>query len=189
MPPDSSDPRWLVTLTLEAFADTVMPGEKRSPDDRAIAGVATGGGAVTAGALDLLRTDEGGLAGALDSLAEALNVHAASYAGDRGLALDPAVPEFVSLAYDDRAALILSLTLPEHSEHELWVALVMFCNMAFDTAAQTNLAGAMAGGHPGLTAMGFATADDDGLWRFPEYSYGRALARLHPSTTASGSPA
>ena len=30
--------------TLEAFADTLIPGEKRSPDDRAIAGAAPGRG-------------------------------------------------------------------------------------------------------------------------------------------------
>jgi enediyne biosynthesis protein E8 len=37
--------------------------------------------------------------------------------------------------------------------------------------------------------MGLARPDDDGLWRFPQYSYGRRLAELHPHTTASGSPA
>jgi len=43
-------------MTLEAFADTIVPGEKRSPDDHAIAGAASGPGAVGAGALELLRT-------------------------------------------------------------------------------------------------------------------------------------
>ena len=41
-------------MTLEAFADTFVPGEKRSPDDVAIAGAAAGPGAVEAGALELL---------------------------------------------------------------------------------------------------------------------------------------
>ncbi|WP_372974782.1 DUF5987 family protein [Microbispora sp. GKU 823] len=27
------------------------------------------------------------------------------------------------------------------------------------------------------------------MWRFPAFSYGRPLARLHPDTTPSGSPA
>ena len=38
------------TLVLEAFADTIIPGEKRTPDDRAVAGASVGGGAVAAGA-------------------------------------------------------------------------------------------------------------------------------------------
>ena len=49
-------------------------------------------------------------------------------------------------------------------------------------------ADAIASEHPGLLAMGFAKQEADGLWRFPEYSYGRQLASLHPDTTASGSP-
>ncbi|HTR62746.1 MAG TPA: DUF5987 family protein, partial [Candidatus Binataceae bacterium] len=39
------------TLTLEAYADTLIPGEKRFPDDVAIAGVVTGPGAVQGGAI------------------------------------------------------------------------------------------------------------------------------------------
>ncbi|MGW6652338.1 DUF5987 family protein, partial [Streptomyces rubiginosohelvolus] len=49
------------TVTLEAYADTIVPGEKRWPGDRAVAGVSTGGGAVTAGALELLRWDATGI--------------------------------------------------------------------------------------------------------------------------------
>ncbi|MFD0887667.1 DUF5987 family protein, partial [Streptosporangium algeriense] len=30
-------------MTLEAFADTIVPGEKRSPGDEAVAGAAEGG--------------------------------------------------------------------------------------------------------------------------------------------------
>jgi len=187
--PDPLDPDASRLMTLEAFADTIMPGEKRDPRDHAIAGVATGGGAVAAGAIDLLRTQEGGLAGALDNLAEALDDHAVGYTAGHALAVDTALPAFVALPYEHRAALVLALTAPGHSEHEMWVALAMFSNMAFDTAAHTRLAEATAEGHPGLSALGFFPADTDGLWRFPEYSYGRALARLHPTTTASGSPA
>src|SRR4051812_23930655 len=43
---DLPDPQDTTTLTLEAFADTIIPGEKRSPDDVAVAGAAEGGGAV-----------------------------------------------------------------------------------------------------------------------------------------------
>src|SRR5256885_1270850 len=81
-------------ITIEAFADTILPGEKRTPDDRAIAG-----------------------------------------------------------------------------------------------AAHLHTAEALAQGHPGLHWIGFRHPDDDGLFRFPEFSYGRQLAAHHPDTTPTGSPA
>ena len=92
-------------MTLEAFADTVIPGAKRFPGDRAIAGVAEGDGAVAAGALELLATDAGGLALALDGLADALNGHARAYAAERRLAPDDTVPPFVALSFEHRTAL------------------------------------------------------------------------------------
>src|SRR5206468_12435454 len=63
----SSDPATVATL--EAFADTLLPGEKRSPTDRAIAGAAPGAGAVQAGALDLMGFPAGGAGPALLALA------------------------------------------------------------------------------------------------------------------------
>lgn len=177
------------TMTLEAYADTIVPGQKRSADDRAIAGVATGGGAVQAGALELLQWDATGIHEGLDDLVRLVNEHALAYAAERGLAPDPAVPPFVALEYPDRAALIQRLTTPGHPEKEFWVLLSLFCNMAFDSAAHLNTAQAMADGHPGLEAMGLSTPDADGLWRFQDYSYGREFARLHPDTTSTGSPA
>jgi hypothetical protein len=51
------------TMTLEAFADTIIPGERRWPGDRAVAGVGTGGGAVAAGAVGLLEDPACGIAG------------------------------------------------------------------------------------------------------------------------------
>ncbi|MET8067907.1 DUF5987 family protein, partial [Micromonospora sp. NPDC005313] len=36
-------------MTLEAFADTIIPGERRHATDRAVAGAADGGGAVASG--------------------------------------------------------------------------------------------------------------------------------------------
>lgn len=45
---------------LEAFADTLIPGEKRGPSDRAVAGVSRGGGAVASGVIEVLLTPEGG---------------------------------------------------------------------------------------------------------------------------------
>ena len=125
----------------------------------------------------------------LPYLAQALDGHAAAYAAERGLELDDSVPPFVALPYRDRAALIGRLTAPGYAERDGWVLLALFSNMAFDVAAHLHTAEALAAGHPGLTAMGFAPPDADGRWRFPDYSYGRPLARLHPATTESGSPA
>jgi len=176
-------------MTIEAFADTIIPGDKRSPDDRAIAGASTDGGAVAAGAIEVLEMEEGGLEPMLLPLAEALNGHAERYAGEQGLELDPTVPPFVSLAFEHRTVLVGQLTAPEHPEAGMWVPLAMFSNMAFDTAPHMNTVDAMAAGHPGLTLLGFSLPDVDGLWRFPDYSYRRQLADLHPDTTPSGSPA
>lgn len=177
------------TQTLEAFADTIIPGEKRFPGDRAIAGVAEGGGAVTAGAVEVLETPAAGIAAGLAPLSIALNEHAVKYAEQAGLTLDDTVPAFVALPFEHRTALVRELTRPGHPEKDGWVLLALFSNMAYDTAPHRHTAEALASGHPGLTAMRFAAPDADGLWRFPAYSYGRKLADPHPDTTASGSPA
>jgi hypothetical protein len=176
------------STTLEAFADTIIPGAKRFPDDRAVAGVAAGGGAVAAGALELLETPATGVTAGLDYLAQALNGHAETYAAEQGLSLDSSVPPFVALPYEQRVALVLRLTAPGHPEKDGWVLLALFSNMAYDVGAHLHTTEAIAAGHPGLVAMGFAKPDADGLWRFPDYSYRRPLADLHPATTASGSP-
>ena len=174
--------------TLEAFADTIIPGERRAPDDRAVAGAADGGGAVAAGAVDLLASAEGGLGGMLDGLVDGLNEHATRYAREAGLRLDPSVPAFVALSFPDRTALAAELMAPGHPEQELWVPLAMFSVMAWDTGAATHTTEAIAAGHPGLTTMGYARPDADGLWRFPQFSYRRALAPIHPHTTPLGDP-
>jgi enediyne biosynthesis protein E8 len=188
--PGSQDEERVTTMTLEAFADTIIPGEKRSPDDRAIAGVATGGGAVAAGALELLNEPATGVTAGIGPLSQLLNMHAQTYAGELGLELDDeggAVPAFVALPYEHRAALIQRLTTPGHPEKDGWVLLALFSNMAFDVAAHRRTTEAIADGHPGFTAMGFAKPDADGLWRFPQFSYGQPLADLHPDTIDSGS--
>ena len=176
-------------MTLEAFADTFVPGEKRSPDDVTIAGAAPGPGAVAAGAIELLEMPATGVASGLDDIVSALNDHASDYATEHGITLDAAVPPFVALDYEDRSALMRTLTAPDHPEKEFWVLTALFCFMAFDTAAHMNTVRAMEIGHPGLMTMGFAKADPDGLWRFPDFSYGRQLARPHPATTPNGDPA
>ncbi|RII06874.1 hypothetical protein DSC45_35090 [Streptomyces sp. YIM 130001] len=177
------------TLTLEAFADTIVPGEKRGPDDRAVAGAAAGGGAVAAGALELMHWDATGISEGLDDLVQLLDAHTRTYAAETGLMLDDGVPPFVALDFEHRTALVQRLTGPGHPEKELWVMLALFSNMAFDSAAHRHTAEALADGHPGLTALGITRPDADGLWRFAKPGYGTALARVHPDTTPSGSPA
>jgi hypothetical protein len=178
-----------VTATLEAFADTFVPGEKRGPEDWAIAGAAPGPGAVAAGALELLQTPATGISHGLADAVKTLSDHARGYASRHSLELKPGLPPFVALEYADRRALVTELVAPEHPEKEIWILVALFCFMAFDTAAHMNTTDAIAAGHPGLTTMGFASPDPDGLWRFPGFSYGRPLARLHPATTQSGDPA
>lgn len=175
------------TATLEAFADTIVPGDKRFPDDVAIAGASTGPGAVEAGALELLNHPATGIAESLDYLAGALDAHAAAYAGETGIELAGDLPAFVALSYEQRAGLVQKLTTPGHPEKDGWVLLALFSNMAYDSAAHRHTAEALADGHPGLLAMGITPPDPDGLWRFPNYSYGRQLSRPHPDTDASGS--
>ncbi|MBV1849284.1 regulator [Catellatospora sp. NEAU-YM18] len=174
-------------MTLEAFADTIIPGAKRSPDDHAIAGAAEDGGAVEAGALAMLEDPAGGLAHSLEGLAQLLNLQASLYAGELDLALDEALPAFVALNHDHRTRLVQRLCHPEHPEKTLWVGLALFCNMAFDSAAHMSTHDALAQGHPGLKIIGYAKPNPDGLWRFPRYSYGRALSDLHPQTNSTGS--
>lgn len=175
--------------TFEAYADTILPGDKRGPDDRTVAGLAAEGGAVAAGAVKLLEMPEGGFEPMLDDLATALNGHATAYADERSIELDEQVPPFVALSAADRIALVERLTDPSHPEKELWVGVAIFSYMAFDSAAHTPTVEAMAQGHVGLTLMKFAPPDADGLWRFPDYSYRRPLANCHPDTTPAGDPA
>ena len=187
--PHTSDLTGDQVLTLEAFADTILPGEKRTPDDTAVAGVSDGPGAVAAGALELLCTPATGLTESLPLLADLLDGHATAHAEAHGLSLPAGGPAFVALPFEHRTRLVARLTAPGHPEKEGWVGLALFCNMAFDSAAHLHTVDAIAAGHPGLAAMGFYDPGDDGLWRFPGYSYGGTPAAPHPSTTASGSPA
>jgi enediyne biosynthesis protein E8 len=177
------------TLTLEAFADTIVPGETRGPGDRAIAGVMTGPGAVAAGALELLANPATGITEGLPGLAHALNEHAQTYASEHGVITDSSVPPFTALPFGHRTVLVRALLAPDHPEKDFWVLLALFCFMAFDTGAHLHTVDAIAAGHPGLATMGFAPPGADGLWRFADFSYGRQLASLHPDTTPAGDPA
>ena len=178
----------LRTMTLEAYADTIIPGDKRWADDRAIAGVCEGGGAVAAGAIPVLESPECGFEPMLDGLYVALNAHAERYCREHGLPVDASAP-FVGLSFEHRTALARTLMAAEHPENMMWRGIAMFSFMAWDTGAHMHTAEAMRAGHPGLLTLGFAPPDADGLWRFPDFSYGRPLASPHPDTTPTGSPA
>lgn len=188
MQPSRSTEEHIRIVTLEAFADTIVPGAKRSSDDPAIAGVSADDGAVAAGAIELLETPAAGVMAGLGPLSQSLNKHAEAYAAKHGLVLENSLPAFVAMTYEHRKALVGQLTTPGHPEKDGWVLLALFSNMAYDSAAHMSTSDAIAAGHPGLLAMGFAKPDADGLWRFPQYSYGRQLAQPHPNTTPSGSP-
>ncbi|MFJ8198243.1 DUF5987 family protein [Streptomyces sp. NPDC096152] len=178
-----------VVATLEAFADTMVPGEKRYPDDRAVAGAAPGAGAVQAGAIALLRLPELGLGPLLPELAVLLNTRATAYALAKGRVLPPTRPAFTALDFADRTELAATLLRPAETDQKIWVLLALFSAAAFDTAAHLHTTEAIGERHPGLAWLRFPAPDPDGLWRFPRYSYGRRLAREHPRTTTGGSPA
>jgi hypothetical protein len=189
MPPETTELNVSEVLTLEAFADTIIPGERRHPADRAVAGAADGGGAVASGAIDLMVSEEGGIGGLLPTLVVGLNDHARAYADRHDRKLDDTVPAFVALDFDDRTVLAGELMAPGCEEQDIWVPLAMFSVMAWDTGASVHTSEALAAGHPGLLTMGFTPPDPDGLWRFPDYSYRKVLATPHPHTTPSGDPA
>ena len=178
-----------VTQTLEAWSDTMIPGVKRSPTDRAIAGAAKGPGAVQAGAIALMNFPAVGLAPALPGLAAGLNAEATTYAATHGVVLDPTVPPFVSLPFAHRTVLALQLLELGHPDQLAWYGLAGVAFLAFHTAGHLDTVTAVRTGHPGLTWIDFPQPDPDGLWRYPVFSYRRVLARSHPRTTPSGSPA
>src|SRR4051795_11083251 len=103
----TSDPQ---TMTLEAWADTLIPGRKRFPSDYAIAGAARGPGAVQAGAVEFMRFGPTGVAEILPVFVAALSAEATAYAGAQRLGIDPTLPPFVALRYRDRKALVAQLT-------------------------------------------------------------------------------
>jgi hypothetical protein len=173
--------------TLEAFADTIVPGEKRSSGDDAIAGAASGPGAVQAGAIALLTLPELPLCALLPGLAAALNTAAIGYAAEHLLLVDPTLPTFVALPFAHRTALAKQLLVPA-IVNKPWTLLAAVSSFAFDTAAHLHTVNAV-GTHPGLVFERFPPPDADGFWRFPTASYGRVLATSSPRTTSTGSPA
>jgi hypothetical protein len=176
------------TATFEALADTVVPGTKRSAGDHAIAGAASGPGAVQAGAVALFAMPELGIGALLPTIAALLNARATAYALLHGVWLPPSRPAFVGLPFAHRTALIRQLVAPDGPDRLVWLSMAFVAGLAFDAAAHQDTAAAVRAGHPGLAWLGVPAPDADGLWRFPEHSYGVPLAAPHPATTASGSP-
>ena len=175
--------------TLEAWSDTIVPGERRSPGDRAVAGATAGPGAVQAGAWTLLNDPEVGLGPALPVLAATLNTRAVTEAARAGVVLDPFLPPFVALPFRERTALAVRLLGGTGPDQVVWFALAAIAMLAFHTAAHLDTADAVRRGHPGLAWLRFPQPDPDDLWRFEQFSYRRELARRHPRTTSTGNPA
>ena len=175
-----------VTQTLEAYADTLIPGEKRFPEDRAIAGVVRGAGAVQAGAIEMLNFPPVGFQPALPGLAAGLDLLAALYAATNKIVLDPTVPSFVALDFASRTALLIEIL--EGPLQAVFSGLAAVCFVAYHTAGYLPTAVAIRDGHPGLAAIGFPPPNPDGIWRFPEFSYRRVLAVAHPDSQR-GNPA
>jgi hypothetical protein len=177
-----------MTTTLEAFADTLIPGRKRYAADVAIAGVASGAGAVQAGAVDLMWFPEAAIGPLLPTFVSMLDARAGSYAAQERLVLDPTLPPLVALDFRHRTRLVLQLLDPAAPDYLAWWALAAMPFLAFHTAGHLHTADAVRAGHPGLKSIGFPPPDRDGLWRFPHFSYRRKLAHSHPHTTSGGHP-
>ena len=177
------------TSTLEAFADTVVPGNKRFPGDVAVAGVAAGPSAAAAGALDVLQMTAVGLAPVLPGIAMLLNGRAAGYAGAAAIALDPALPPYVALSYPDRYAVLASLVPPSPTYDRTFILMTTMVSWAFDDAAAQHTVDAIKSQHKGLLWTRFPLPSLNGVWRFSQFSYQLRLGRPHSATTSSGSPA
>jgi hypothetical protein len=188
-----SDP---LTMTLEAFADTLIPGHKRYAADYAIAGVSRQAGAVQAGALTFMRYGPTGVAPVLPAFVAAVDAAAVAYIASHSITsnpatVDPTLPPFVGLSYHHRKAMLDGLLNGKHEngdEQLLWFALAGLVFLAYHTAGYLPTARAVREGHPGLKAIGFPKPDHDDLWRFPKFSYRRKLAHRHPHTTRGGNP-
>jgi hypothetical protein len=174
--------------TLEAWSDTVVPGRRRSPGDRVVAGAAAGPGAVQAGAWELLNDPAVGIAPGLPALAALLDAQATTEAARAGLRPDPTVPAFVGLPFRHRTAVAERLLGGTGPDQVVWYALAAIAMLAFHTAAHLDTADAVRQGHPGLAWLRFPAPGPDGLWRYERFSYGRRLARRHPRTTTGGHP-
>lgn len=174
-------------IALEAYADTVVPGRKRHPDDVAVAGVDDTPGAVECGALDVLTDPATGIEDGIGDMADLLDRRAVDWAAEHG---EKPATRFADLAYADRRRLVTLLTDPEEPERDLWFLVALFATMAYDSAPHLETADALDPAvtpASGLRAMGFFPPTG-GRWAFDRGGYGRPLARLHPGTDEHGDP-
>ncbi|WP_436501718.1 DUF5987 family protein [Actinokineospora sp. HUAS TT18] len=174
------------TMTLEAFADTLLPGAKRFSGDAAVAGAAGPPGGADVGYLDLLCHPLVGLGPMLPGVAAALNARAIWYAATHLILLPLRVPSFVGLTFPHRTAVVDDLLRGQ--DRIVWTLMALLASAAFDSAAHRHTAEAVLNRHPGMTFVRFPLPGSDGLWRFPDYSYRRQLSDTHPRTTVAGNP-
>jgi len=124
----------------------------------------------------------------LPALAAALNARATGFAAAHAIVLDPTVPPLVSLDFEERTTLLVEILDGTDPDQLAYFALAGIVFVAYHTAGHLHTTDALAAGHPGLVAIGFPLPQSDGKWRFPDFSYRRALAATHPATTRRGSP-
>ena len=179
----------VTVATLEAFADTLIPGAKRSPADRAIAGVVERGGRGAGGRARPHELSAGRLCSRRCPRSPRPSTRARPRTRRRTLILlDPTVPPLVALDFVDRTALLVEILDATTPDQLAFYALAAIPFLAYHTAGHLPTAEAIRDGHPGLVAIGFPPPQADGLWRFPEFSYRLALAPRHPRSKR-GSPA
>jgi hypothetical protein len=157
--------------TLQAFADTMIPGRKASRTDlgdpidpRAIAGVDTLPGAVEADALHLFHDPLIGFDALEPAFLADLSARALSAAGN---------PDFLSLSYDKRVQTALAGLDFSNPTRTLWeaaaaVPFTAFCAAAeHPTGTSENASGYRVMGYPGAAPNGYQH----------DFSYGRPLSR------------
>jgi enediyne biosynthesis protein E8 len=119
-----------------------------------------------------------------------LDVHALVYAHNHGIPLDKTVPPFVSLDFVSRTALLVKILGADVTDapDPVFYGLASVVFFAYHTAGYLSTVVAIRNGAPGLAAIGFPPPDADGVWRFPKFSYRRALAIAHPHSHRGNPP-
>lgn len=168
----AANPAWATVssddATIQAFADTIIPGRKAQKTDLgdeihpdAIAGVDPEPGAVEA---DTLRLYHHPLTG-FDALEPVFLADLSSRSLQRG-------GPFLSLGFDDRTAVLLQALSFDNPDRVLYeaaaaVPFTAFCAAAVhETGTSKNASGYRVMGYPGAAPQGYR-----------HYSYGRRLAR------------
>ncbi|SRR5581483_5475881 len=162
--------------TLQAFADTLLPGRRAQRTDlgdpidpRAIAGVDNEPGAVEADALRLYHDPLIGFDALEPAFLADLSVRALAVGG----------AEFLTLGYEKRVQTVLSGLDFSNPTLTLWEAAAAVPFTAFCAAAEQP--GATSATASGYRVMGYPGAAPNGYQR--DFSYGR---RMSPERTADG---